>query len=77
MARSCPFTPDLSVAETRAYFEKRVDDFALNFPSILGNESLVKEACIEHGKNGKITLKTLLKVNAKNGFKRALAMMSR
>lgn len=77
LARCCPFTPDLSLPETKAFFETRVDQFALNFPNILGNETLIKEACIEHGKKGRITLKTLLKVNAKNGFKRALATMKR
>ena len=72
LGRACPHPPDLNHPLTKSYFEEGFRDILQLFPSLLGNVDLMRKSCIDHGKH-KISLKTHLKVNAKNGFRRGVS----
>ena len=69
LGRLCPFSPDLSDARTKDFFESGVQD-ACRQISFLADEQHLSEPRIQHAKH-KVSLKTFLKLHARNGFRQS------
>ena len=66
ISQRCPSDPDLKNRETKAFFDRSVKQFLLEFPRLV-DEADARKALLDHG-SCRVTLETFVKISARNGF---------